>query len=108
MHWNQQLLLRSTKHPATSVDTRIDVLFKGVGFISIGTRCDGFIVTLSSADEHVGLLPEGQPTNGQHVYKIVSRKASGLIIAVACVTHEDDGEYYDPSSLLQGPYLGRD
>jgi hypothetical protein len=73
-----QLLLRSTRDDSHT--TRIDVLFKGVDRVDLPTSFNGLSIEQDGAG-----------------YRLTGEDWSGFVAAVACLSAEDHGQYFDPS-----------
>jgi hypothetical protein len=108
-----QLLLRSPKDATHG--TRVDVLFSGVRSLNLPTLIDGLSIEESkepAAVRDVGNLGawstggERASLNGYKLYRLKGPDCDGHIVA-ASVTHlEDEGEYHEPTRLVQGPGSG--
>lgn len=86
---HSQILIRSTK--GNTENTRIDVVFKDVHEINMPTSIEGLHVEVSTS------LENGCP---QYYSKYIIRDNNNTIwhvISGAAFSHEDQGEYYDPS-----------
>jgi hypothetical protein len=95
-----QLLLRATK--TDERPTRIDVLFKGVKEFHLPTLCDGLSITEASDEEVLKLCDlRKSPTlyNREKVFMIQGTDFVGYVAALAVFSHEDKGEYFDPSAF---------
>jgi hypothetical protein len=84
---HSQLLLRS-KSP--DLPTRIDVLFKGVSLIHLPTLFDSLVIFESSEEV-------GKQSKSQKKFLIESSDFKGHVNALAVFSHEDEGDYFDPS-----------
>jgi len=96
-----RLLLRRTK--SSDRPTRVDVLFKDVGWLCMPAQFDG--ITISEADPgEVGpfLATAGSVrTADRTVFVIRGCDSRGYVLSGAVTWTEDAGEYGDPSSLLE-------
>ncbi|HEY1270213.1 MAG TPA: hypothetical protein VGH16_23350 [Candidatus Binatia bacterium] len=99
-----ELIFRSTKSDLFL--TRIDILFKGVTEFHLPTTSTELLITEASDIDirNLHMLSPASPTDTHvKVYVVKGRRArsvdeySGYIIALAAFTHEDEGEYYEPS-----------
>jgi hypothetical protein len=90
-----QLLLRSNKGDGRA--TRVEVLFRGVSFMQLPTVLDGLEIT-AAPPERVGLRPED--VDGRCVFVIGGTRHHAFVVAYTVQAHEDEGEYFDESSLL--------
>jgi hypothetical protein len=97
---HSQLLFRSTK--TESEPTRIDVLFKPVAALKLPTLLHGLRIRNADAGEADEIRREVDqaPTQDSKVFILESGAFEGYVVAGICVTHEDNGEYSDPSALL--------
>ena len=101
---HSQLLLRSPKEDSAE-NTRVDLLFKNVGWINLPSILDDVIVSEISISE-AGSVIAGIDSHLLRTRKLISLKSStsvGFVIAGAFVWREDTGEYFEPSPLLQPP-----
>ena len=97
-----QLLLRATKdrdHP-----TRVDVLFKGVAAMQLPSVMTSLVVRDAEPDERARILSSTsvEMPNERHCFVLEGPDFQGWVIAGVAVTVEDEGEYYEPSPLLDG------
>lgn len=95
---HRQLLLRSTKSPQHP--TRVDVFFKGVSEFHLPTSLTGLFITEVSESEVQDLCMlsvQTSPETGSKVFKVEGKHFVGYVAALALASHEDEGEYYDPS-----------
>ncbi|HEY1265791.1 MAG TPA: hypothetical protein VGH16_00945 [Candidatus Binatia bacterium] len=99
-----ELLFRSTK--SELFPTRIDILFKGVTEFHLPTISTDLSITEASDIEIRDLYtlsPASSKDTHVKVYVVKGRRARsvddylGYIIALAAFTHEDEGEYHEPS-----------
>jgi hypothetical protein len=96
-----RLLLRRTKtaaHPR-----RADVLFKDAGWICLPSSMEGVTIAGVSFEVAGELLAKAGPvrTNERKLFKVEGAAQEGFVLAGAVVWVEDDGEYHDPTSLLE-------
>jgi hypothetical protein len=96
-----RLLLRRTKskeHP-----TRVDILLKDVGWMCIpATFTDIQIREGRREDVEDMLLAAGSPREaGRKVFVLSGPAWRGYVLAAVVASREDDGEYDDPSALLE-------
>ncbi|MFS8065641.1 MAG: hypothetical protein ACMG6S_04635 [Byssovorax sp.] len=93
-----QLLLRSPK--TEELSTRVDVGFKNVKYVQLPT----LMTTLAIRDGSPGDLPEDLRNvvdlSSKHVYVLDVGGVKGLVVAGYAAWGEDDGEYYQPSTVL--------
>lgn len=93
-----QLLLRSPK--TEELSTRVDVGFKDVDYIQLPT----LMTTLAIRVGSLGDLPEDLrkvvDLRDKHVYVLDASGVKGLVVAGNAAWREDDGEYYQPSTVL--------
>jgi len=92
-----QLLLRSTKTPAQP--TRIDVLFKNVAALHLPASFDRLSIAETSGVEraNLNLQVSSKEMAERKTFVVRSTNFQGYVIASAVVSHEDEGEYDDPS-----------
>jgi hypothetical protein len=96
---HSQLLLRSTKEDGGS--TRIEILFKNVKAMKVVPLYEG--ITISEApDGERRRIVEELPfrDSAPQVWIVKSPSFRGYVAAGAIVTHEDEREYDESSSLL--------
>jgi hypothetical protein len=98
---HNQLLLRSNR--ARGATTRIDVLFKNVHVMKLPTHLEGLDVWEASEGDAKAIVNESGFAIGEtdHVYILGGSNYRGYVIAGSIAMHEDEGEYDDPSPLLQ-------
>ena len=101
---HSQLLLRSPREGG--YPTRIDVVFKNVDFLSVGTTAvlDRIEEVERAEIERLG----GQAamialTGGQRGYRLSGPSTDGLVLSGAFAIHEDELESHEPSSLPVWP-----
>ncbi|MFT3887730.1 MAG: hypothetical protein QM713_06160 [Arachnia sp.] len=102
-----RLLLRSAK--SETFATRLDVLFQNVKAMKLPAVLEGLVVAEADPVEAAGISTEtGLLTSEDTTIFIVRAGAfDGYVVAGVCVAAEDDGEYFEPSSLLQDPWVSR-
>lgn len=100
---HSMLLLRS---PASDRDNeQVDIVFKGVDFISIPTRIRDMVIEKSSADfSHLPIEPH--VLSARHLYEVAGSGARGLIAAAAVYMDARRCEYFEESELLKVLKLG--
>jgi len=98
-----QLLLRSPK--TADLPTRIDVLFKNVGAIQLPTNLDSLRISEGIEGEGTGLAlgTNAKITKDRKIFVVRGSDFVGYVIAGAMASHEDDGEYHDPSFFRMKP-----
>jgi hypothetical protein len=95
---HSQLLLRSNKgDDRDDRATRVEVLFRGVSFMKLPTVLDELEVT-SAAPEQVGL--RANDVGDRRVFLLGSSSLGAFVVAYTVEVHEDEGEYFDASNLL--------
>lgn len=95
-----RLLLRRTK--STEHPTRVDILFKDVGWMCMPTTFADVRIREASSGEADSLLSAGSlRTLGRRIYAVFGPNWEGYVLAGVVVWKEDDGEYNDPSLLLE-------
>jgi hypothetical protein len=97
---HSQLLLRATKdreHP-----TRVDVLFKSVGAMQMPTVMASLVVRDAEPEERARILSSTsvEMPEERRCFVLEGPDFEGWVIAGVVVTVEDDGEYYEPSPLV--------
>jgi hypothetical protein len=92
-----QLLLRSTR--SSEHGTRVDILFKDVQAVQLPTTLRGLkMVVMSRPDAIETSKRMGVNLRGNHsVFLLRGSNYEGFVIAGGAFTHEDEGEYFDPS-----------
>lgn len=96
-----RLLVRRTK--SGTHQTRVDVLFKDVGAISLPMSFDRLVIeerAEKDAQEIVQRLGVVK-TTGRNVFALSGNGWQGQVIAGVVVWHEDTKEYNEPSALLE-------
>jgi len=99
---HSQLLLRSNR--TAEFDTRVEVLFKGVGAVQLPTVLSGLEVSeipMEHAPGELRTLLTDEDWIGRKLYMIRSGGSTGYVVAIAAFFAEDHGEYYAPSSLYE-------
>jgi hypothetical protein len=96
-----RLLLRRTKsatHP-----TRVDVLFKNVGWVCLPMNFDGLQIKEAAPGEADLLMVGAGPVrmSDRKVFHVAGSSWKGYVAAGVVVWHEDDHEYDAPSLLLE-------
>lgn len=94
---HDQLLIRSVK--GDGCETRIDVLFKNVDFIYLPTLFSGLQIQKTGIDE-LRKVAGLHVTASQNVFRLTTKGEVGYVVAGAVFVHEDQGEYSDPSALI--------
>lgn len=96
-----RLLLRRTK--STDHPSRVDVLFKDVGWICIPTQFEGVRIREADSAEAGQLFATAGSvrTADRKIFVISGSDSKGYVLAGAVTWKEDRGEYDDPSSLLE-------
>ena len=94
---HSELLLRSNK--SSDRDSRVDILFKNVKYISIKTVLHGMCVEIVSRDDK-SILPTYNGLNSDNIYEVISTSIKGYIVASSFFMHEDSLDFYEPSQLL--------
>ena len=95
---HSQLLLRSVKSP--DHPSRIDVLFKGVSQFHLPTVLNGLFLAEAADIKPPELLSLRESAAREKQLKVFSVRGVdfvGYVSALVVFTHEDEGEYYDPS-----------
>jgi len=95
-----ELLFRSTK--STGFPTRIDVFFKGVKEVHLPTTSNGLSIAEASNAEIQKLCLLRQPPVGNDIKVFVVQGTDfvGYIAALIALSHEDNGEYNEPSFFV--------
>jgi len=98
-----RLLLRSTK--SETCGTRIDVLFQNVRAMHLPRLVGGLVVGIAEPAERepitetTGLVPDDDTT----FFTLFDSMRGGYVVAGVVVECEDEGEYFEPSTLWPGP-----
>jgi len=103
---HSQLLIRSTKSP--EFPSRIDVLFKGVEQFHLPATFEGLFITEASEAEIERLCTLRESVSfhkNLKVFAVTGRDYVGYVAALAVFSHEDQGEYYDPSFFAKNNIL---
>jgi hypothetical protein len=98
---HSQLLLRATKdrdHP-----TRVDILFKNVAAMSVPTLMRELRVRQASPIEREEILSTADVDHPEdrRCFVLEGPGFAGWVVAGVMVAVENDGEYHEPSSLLE-------
>ncbi len=96
-----RLLLRRAKskeHP-----TRVDILLKDVGWMCVPVNFTNVRIREVPREEIQDMLAtSGAPKeDGRKVFALAGSNSRGYVLAAVIAFHEDDGEYNDPSALLE-------
>lgn len=99
---HRELILRSTK--SADLTTRIDVFFKGVEEVHLPAQSNGLSIEEISGvniDEFRRLrrAPFGKDVK---IFVVRGDDFVGYVAALIALSHEDDGEYHDPSFFSSG------
>ncbi len=96
-----RLLLRRTKSSAHP--HRIDILFKDTGWICLPSSLDDLTIQEVSIDEAAELFAQAGRvrTSDRKMFKVTGKGQQGYVLAGVVVLAEDEGEYDDPSSLIE-------
>lgn len=100
---HSQLLMRSNKENTFS--TRIEILFKGVDYMSIRSLLRGITITacMPGHDDFPADLSELSASTT--IFRIASEGFTGFVAALVVFTKEDELEFFDESRLLTGPHF---
>ena len=81
---------------------RIDVLFRGVVWMSIPSWFSDFSIERCLLDEIVNFIPPSlrAKAESRKVYRIDIDRTPHYVIAGSLQSSSDDGSYFDPSPLL--------
>lgn len=90
-----QVLLRATK--SAESPTRIDILFKDVSVLCLSTILASPTIS-TTARAIPGLDPE--LLENRVTYTVTCANFSGFVVAASIASVEDEGEFYDPTSLM--------
>jgi hypothetical protein len=98
---HSRLLLRATKdreHP-----TRVDILFRGVAAMSLPSMMRQLLVRQARQPERDEILStiEVDHPEDRRCFILDGPGFAGWVIAGVMVTVEDEGEYHEPSPLLE-------
>lgn len=97
---HSQLLLRATKDRDHA--TRVDVLFKGVGAMQLPSVMSSLTVREADLKEReviFGTTSVEMPEE-RRCFVLEGPDFQGWVVAGAVVSVEDEGEYFEPSPLL--------
>jgi hypothetical protein len=104
---HRELLLRSTK--SEEYPTRIGVFFKGVEEFHLPTSFSGLLITERSFEEFStfrGYKPSSETGYDWKAFQVQGDDFVGYVVALIALSHEDTGEYYEPSFFSSGTRLG--
>ena len=81
---------------------RIDLLFKGVVWMSLPAWFSDFSISQCFIDEVARRIPPGlrAKAESRHVYRVEIERTPHYIIAGSVFAASDDGSHFDPSPLL--------
>jgi hypothetical protein len=96
-----QLLLRSHDRDDGG-PRRIDILFKGVVWMSLPAWFEDFTLDLCLIDEVVDRIPASlrPKVESRRVYRLDLEARPHYVVAGSVFASSDDGSYFDPSPLL--------
>jgi hypothetical protein len=96
-----QLLLRSPK--TRENPTRIDVLFRDVRLMELRSNMDRLEIRETALEDVAdrATKPVHVVEPGHKAFILTDGASLGLIVAGAVVWKEDDGEFFQPSALLE-------
>lgn len=94
-----QLLLRSVRDELNS--TRVDVLFKNVGYVALPSTFTVEAIEELSDDQANALddLAVGALRDGRRAFRLKSERGDGVVVAGVMVEAEDELESHEPSVL---------
>lgn len=97
-----QLLLRSHDRDDGG-PRRIDILFRGVVWMSLPAWFESFTIEQCLIDEVIDRIPRSLQgkVESRKVYRLDIEGRPQYVIAGGMLTSSDDGSYFDPSPLLQ-------
>ena len=97
---HSQLLLRATKDREHA--TRVDVLFKGVGAMQLPSVMSALTVREAESGEREAILGSTSVDmpEERRCFVLEGPDFQGWVVAGAVVSAEDEGEYFEPSPLL--------
>ena len=104
---HSQLLLRSNR--SSELETRVDVLFKGVKAIQLPTVLPGLRMVKASRPEaletsrKLGIQLRGD----EHVFILEGANYVGFVIGLVAFAHEDEGHHSDPTFFANSFMPGR-
>jgi hypothetical protein len=95
------LLLRSADRDDGG-SRRIELLFRGVVWMSLPSWFSDFTLEQSLADEVMPYIPPSHrgKVESRKVYRVDIDRTPHYVIAGSVATSRDDGSYFDPSPLL--------
>ncbi len=98
---HSRLLLRATKDRENP--TRVDILFKNVATMSLPSVMHQLAVRQASPLEQEEILStiEVDHSEDRRYFILEGPGFAGWVVAGVMVTVEDEGEYYEPSPLLE-------
>lgn len=81
---------------------RVDILFRGVVWMSIPSWFSDFTVEQCLLDEVLACIPPSHrgKAESRKVFRVEIDRTPHYVIAGSVVTSKDDGHYFDPSPLL--------
>lgn len=81
---------------------RIDLLFRGVVWMSIPSWFGDFTIEQCLIDEVIGHIPPSHrgKAESRKVYRLDVDRTPSYVIAGSVLESRDDGSYFDPSPLL--------
>jgi hypothetical protein len=96
-----RLLIRRTKsdeHP-----TRVDILLKDVGWMCIPVNFTDIQIREVPLEEAEGLLAAAGRVrdSDRKLFRLSGLGWQGYVLAAVMTSHEDEGEYDDPSHLME-------
>ena len=96
---HSQLLLRSNK--GDDYSTRLEVLFKGVDWMSLPTILDGLEIGECGPDSLPTIKETCFVPNASHhrCFQVSTSVERGFVVASSVFVAEDDGDYSTPSTL---------
>jgi hypothetical protein len=97
---HSQLLLRATKDRDHA--TRVDVLFKGVGAMQLPSVMSSLVVREAEPEERQVILASASVDmpEERRCFVLEAPGFRGWVVAGTVVSVEDEGEYFEPSPLL--------
>jgi hypothetical protein len=95
-----RLLLRRTK--SATQCTRVDILFKDVGYVCLPTTFEYVCIEEAASREAERILIQTSSLRmkGRKVFQVSRQNWRGFVVAGVVVWHEDEREYDEPSALL--------
>jgi hypothetical protein len=81
---------------------RVDLLFRGVVWMSLPAWCSDFTVEQCLIDEIIDRIPPSHrgKAESRKVYRVEIDRVPHYVIAGSVFASSDDGSYFDPSPLL--------